>query len=398
LFEQKDASIISISKLMAVQENVPEISEAEAALYDRQIRLWGLDAQRRLRAANVFLSGLKGLGCEVAKNVILSGVDKMTLHDDENVAKTDFDSAFFIQRDAVGKNRAEAAVVRAQKLNPMVKITVDKESLASKDEDFFKDFHVVILTNATEEQMLRISEICHKLGKKFFAGDVFGIYGFTFADLGEHDYAEEIQKPVAKKAAEEEEEEEKKADDACEPPEKRQKTADDGAVDSAANTASSTTNGSAEAKKPQMETVVVKKHASFVPLSKAFKDFDWKAAENSKQLKKLSETYPIMRLILKYRSTHNGDLPNPANRPVDVPELESLASSYLPELGIPTDRLKSSWASFAFAELSPVCAIVGGVLGGEVIKAVSLKDAPHNNFFLYDGFQCDGFVEQIGAK
>ena len=53
---------------------------------------------------------------------------------------------------------------RAQKLNPMVKITVDKESLASKDEEFFKDFHVVILTNATEEQMVRISEICHKLG------------------------------------------------------------------------------------------------------------------------------------------------------------------------------------------------------------------------------------------
>ena len=45
---------------MAIQDEAPEISEAEAALYDRQIRLWGLDAQRRLRAANVFLSGLKG--------------------------------------------------------------------------------------------------------------------------------------------------------------------------------------------------------------------------------------------------------------------------------------------------------------------------------------------------
>ena len=42
---------------MAVHEEAPEISEAEAALYDRQIRLWGLDAQRRLRAANVFLAG-----------------------------------------------------------------------------------------------------------------------------------------------------------------------------------------------------------------------------------------------------------------------------------------------------------------------------------------------------
>ena len=48
----------------------------------------------------------------------------------------------------------------------MVKITVDKESLASKGEEFFKDFHVVILTNTTEEQMIRISDICHKLGEE----------------------------------------------------------------------------------------------------------------------------------------------------------------------------------------------------------------------------------------
>jgi len=356
---------------MAVHEEAPEISEAEAALYDRQIRLWGLDAQRRLRAANVFLAGLKGLGCEVAKNVILAGVDKMTICDDENVSKTDFDSAFFLPRDSVGKNRAESAVVRAQKLNPMVKITVDKESLASKTEEFFKNFHVVILTNATEEQMVRISEICHKLGKKFFAGDVFGIYGYTFADLGEHDFAEEILKPAAKK------EEEANPD---EPPEKRQKAND------------------ADNKKPQMETVVVKKHASFVPLGKAFNEFDWKAKENERQLKRLSETYPILRLLLKYRASNDGALPDPSKRSEDVPALEALAKSYLPKIGMSAEKLQSSWASFAFAELSPVCAIVGGVLGGEVIKAVSLKDAPHNNFFLYNGFQCDGFVEQIGSK
>ena len=110
-------------------------------------------------------------------------------------------------------------------------------------------------------------------GKKFFAGDVFGIYGYTFADLGEHDFAEEILKPV-KKAEEAEPEE-----NSDEPPEKRQKTS---------------SNDAGDAKKPQMETVVVKIHASFVPLAKAF-EFDWKAKANERQLKRLSETYPILR-------------------------------------------------------------------------------------------------------
>ena len=111
--------------------------------------------------------------------------------------------------------------------------------------------------------------------------------------MGEHDYAEEILKPVAKATTEAEEAEAEPAGEKAknggggggdgEPPEKRQKPSPDAAV---------------EAKKPQMETVVVKKHASFVPLAKAFKEFDWKAKENERQLKRLSETYPILRWVV----------------------------------------------------------------------------------------------------
>jgi len=61
------------------------ITEAEAALYDRQIRLWGLDAQKRLRGASVLLIGLGGVGAEIAKNIILSGVKAITLLDNATV-------------------------------------------------------------------------------------------------------------------------------------------------------------------------------------------------------------------------------------------------------------------------------------------------------------------------
>lgn len=61
------------------------ITEDEAALYDRQIRLWGLDAQKRLRGAAVLLIGLGGVGAEIAKNVILSGVKSITFLDDSEV-------------------------------------------------------------------------------------------------------------------------------------------------------------------------------------------------------------------------------------------------------------------------------------------------------------------------
>ena len=62
-----------------------EISEEEFAQYDRQIRLWGLEAQKRLRQAKVLVAGLGGLGSEVVKNVVLAGVKAITLLDDKDV-------------------------------------------------------------------------------------------------------------------------------------------------------------------------------------------------------------------------------------------------------------------------------------------------------------------------
>ena len=49
-------------------------------------------------------------------------------------------------------------------------------------------------------------------------------------------------------------------------------------------------------------------------------------------------------------------------------------------------------------ELAAVAAIVGGVLAGEVIKAVSGKDAPLRNIFLFDGHDSNGVVEYLHSE
>lgn len=53
-------------------------------------------------------------------------------------------------------------------------------------------------------------------------------------------------------------------------------------------------------------------------------------------------------------------------------------------------------SSMVYGQLSPVCAIVGGVLAQEIIKAVSQKDPPHNNFFFFNTQDGAGVVECIG--
>ena len=58
----------------------------------------------RLRAARVLLVGLSGLGAEVAKNIILSGIKSITLLDHANVTEEDRCCQFLVSRDDVGKN------------------------------------------------------------------------------------------------------------------------------------------------------------------------------------------------------------------------------------------------------------------------------------------------------
>ncbi|XP_060982881.1 SUMO-activating enzyme subunit 1-like isoform X2 [Dama dama] len=173
------------------------ISEEEAAQYDRQIRLWGLEAQKRLRASRVLLVGMKGLGAEIAKNLILAGVKGLTMLDHEQVSPEDPGAPFLIRTGSVGRNRAEASLERAQNLNPMVDVKVDTENIEKKPESFFAQFDAVCLTCCSRDVIVKVDQICHKNSIKFFTGDVFGYHGYTFANLGEHEFVEEKTK-VAK--------------------------------------------------------------------------------------------------------------------------------------------------------------------------------------------------------
>ena len=96
----------------------------------------------------------------------------------------------------VGKNRAEASLARVQQLNPMVEVTADSASSEEKDADFFKKFDVVIATTCSQAELVRINSICRAANILFYAGDVFGFFGFSFMDLVSHNFVEEVTTQV----------------------------------------------------------------------------------------------------------------------------------------------------------------------------------------------------------
>ncbi|XP_014213927.1 SUMO-activating enzyme subunit 1 [Copidosoma floridanum] len=309
-----------------------ELTEDEAALYDRQIRLWGLESQKRLRAASVLLAGLNGYHAEVAKNIILAGVKSVTFLDHRSVTDLDACNQFFIPSTEVGKNRAEASVQRAESLNSMVNVIADPANIDDKSEEYFKDFDVVCVSECTADQMKRVNTICRKYNKKFFAGDVFGTFGYTFADLVNHEFAEDVVQN------------------------KKIKVLD--GVD-------------AGKEKFEKITVTIKSFEKFVPFEKIL---------DVKKLPKDTEIYYLMLILLNFREKHQRD-PLPSDRSLNAlrDEAKKVIEKY--SLGEKLDHLLNG---DLYAQISPVCAIVGGVMGQEIIKTVSQKERPHNNLFVFN--------------
>lgn len=52
----------------------------------------GHEAMRRMQHSNVLISGMKGLGVEIAKNVVLGGVKSVTIHDEGTAEWADLSS------------------------------------------------------------------------------------------------------------------------------------------------------------------------------------------------------------------------------------------------------------------------------------------------------------------
>ncbi|KAL4647424.1 SUMO-activating enzyme subunit 1 isoform X2 [Arapaima gigas] len=344
-----------------VEKEDTVISEEEAAQYDRQIRLWGLDAQKRLRGSRVLLVGLRGLGAEVAKNLILAGVKGLTLLDHEEVTEESCRAQFLIPVGSKGQNRAQASLERAQYLNPMVEVKADTEPADSKSDEFFLQFDAVCLTGCPRDLMIHIDQVCSQKNVKVFCGDVFGYHGYMFSNLGpEHHYVEEKLKVV------------KPSEDA---------------------------NDGPDAKKPKLdpnETTMVKKTASFCSLKEAL-EIDWTSEKAKVGLKRTPADYFLLQVLLKFR-TDKGRDPQPSSFADDAPLLQQIRDDVLEAQGLSSELIPDHFVSYCFSEMAPVCAVVGGVLGQEIVKALSQRDAPHRNFFFFDGLKGSGVVDYLSAK
>lgn len=161
---------------MSVTGNIDE------GFYSRQLYVLGHDAMHRMGTASVLIAGVRGLGVEIAKNVILSGVESVTIQDEGQTEWSDLSSQFFLKESHVGQNRATCSLQQLSDLNPRVRVSAHTGPL---NEALLQKFQVMVLTDSSLDDQKRFGELCHSQGIKFIVADTKGLCGQLFCDFGD---------------------------------------------------------------------------------------------------------------------------------------------------------------------------------------------------------------------
>ncbi|CAF4774610.1 unnamed protein product [Rotaria sp. Silwood1] len=138
----------------------PEIDEH---LYSRQLYVMEKEAMYELRNDDILISGMRGLGVEIAKKS---------------------DTYYFSDSD-IGQNRTEVTREKLSELNTNVNVTY---SSCNIDEDFLQKHkvNVFVLTDGDIDNQVKIGDYCHEHGIEFVNVNTKGLFGQIFCDFGQN--------------------------------------------------------------------------------------------------------------------------------------------------------------------------------------------------------------------
>lgn len=107
-----------------------ELNDDEMHLYSRQILLdgWDIEAQEKLKLANVLIVGCGGIGCTSAELLARAGVGQITLIDADTIEMSNLQRQIAYVEENIGFYKSEILAKRLKQINPHIRI----ESYTSK--------------------------------------------------------------------------------------------------------------------------------------------------------------------------------------------------------------------------------------------------------------------------
>ena len=153
-------------------------------LYSRQLSIFGLENMEKISQLKIFIIGLRGIGIEIAKNLLLSGIQHLTILDENKSNIRDMGSNFYISINDLNIRRDEVCISKLKNLNENSSIDIYKGNNIIND---LENFNLVIITEIMELDILyEIDKKCHEKKIGFIYTLCLGLSGFLFVDFGDN--------------------------------------------------------------------------------------------------------------------------------------------------------------------------------------------------------------------
>jgi adenylyltransferase/sulfurtransferase len=153
-------------------------SERELERYKRQMMLFGVEGQERLKKAHIFIAGAGGLGSPVSIYLAVAGVGMITIVDMDVVDQTNLNRQILHFDRDIGRKKTISAEEKLRELNP--DITVNAIDVKIDESNATKlvgraDGIVDAMDNYPTRYLLNDVAIAKQI--PFFHGGIRGFYG-----------------------------------------------------------------------------------------------------------------------------------------------------------------------------------------------------------------------------
>ncbi|MHC1587481.1 MAG: HesA/MoeB/ThiF family protein [Candidatus Syntropharchaeia archaeon] len=105
------------------------LSAREKERYDRQIMIFGEEAQKKLKKAKVFVAGLGGLGSPISIYLTVAGVGNIRIVDCDVVERSNLNRQILHWEKDIGSMKSKSAEEKLREMNPDVNIEAFHEEI-----------------------------------------------------------------------------------------------------------------------------------------------------------------------------------------------------------------------------------------------------------------------------
>lgn len=155
-------------------------SKEELARYNRHIIIpdFGLEAQKKLKAAKVLVVGSGGLGSPVLLYLAAAGIGTIGIVDFDVVDDSNLQRQVLFGVNEIGKPKVEAAKQRLEALNPHIQFILYNTQLTSQNAlDIIKDYDLVADGTDNFPTRYLVNDACVLLGKPNIYASIFQFEG-----------------------------------------------------------------------------------------------------------------------------------------------------------------------------------------------------------------------------